>query len=191
MIRKASRSDMNAVAKIHKQQFKDHFLGRYSINMIQKFYETYLECSCTFLVSEADGIINGFIMGGRYKDLNKAKQKFIHDNKLHYIVETMIRPSIYLLALKRLKIIKPTNEPISTDTANSVSLLSIAVSERAKGTGTASELVNEFEKHTDSEDYSLTVKKTNRRAIQFYYRHGFELKGEKEFTVYLTKMLTT
>jgi ribosomal protein S18 acetylase RimI-like enzyme len=190
MIRKANNLDMNEVATIHKRQFNDHFLGRYSIGLIRKFYETYLD-SCIFLVSISDETINGFVMGGRFSDLNQAKQKFIHDNKFHYIIETICRPQIYIQAFNRLRYLKPTHTPDSTSQANSISLLSIAVSESAKGTGIASELINEFEKYVgiDSDAYSLTVKKSNNRAIQFYYRKGFELKVEKEHTIFMTKPL--
>jgi ribosomal protein S18 acetylase RimI-like enzyme len=190
MIRKATHSDIKQVASIHKQQFNDHFLGHYSVEMIQKFYQTYLD-SCIFLVSVSDGVIDGFVMGGRFTDLNKAKEQFIHDNKLHYIVETMLRPHIYMQAFKRLRYIKRTHTNISTDDAKSISLLSISVSEHAKGTGIASALIKEFEKYVemDSDAYSLTVKKTNSRAIQFYYRNGFELRVEKETSIFMTKML--
>ncbi|MEK3910893.1 N-acetyltransferase [Paenibacillus sp. FSL H7-0331] len=190
MIRQANHSDMNEIARIHKQQFNDHFLGRYSVKMIQKFYESYLD-SCIFLVSVSDEVINGFVMGGRYVNLNKSKEKFIHDNKLHYIIETIFRPYIYLQAFRRLRLIKPDPASVSETDANLISLLSISVSENAKGTGVASELINEFEKQVglESDAYSLSVKKTNNRAIQFYYRKGFVIEVEKESSIFMTKTL--
>lgn len=189
IIRKAKKTDIPAIAKIHKAQFSDHFLGNYSVRLIEKFYEPFLD-SCVFLVSESYGQLNGFVTGGYSHDLNQAKSKFISDNKIKYFTETILMPTIYLQALSRVKFLtdfKPPNQRPTKNGESGVRLLSIAVAENAKGTGAASKLLENFEKNLDSESYGLSVKKENERAIKFYYKNGFVLSHEKDGNLYFNK----
>ncbi len=190
-IRKALSSDIAQIANLHKEQFKDHFLGRYSEKLIQKYYEPFLE-ACIFLVSECDGKLNGFIMGGLSSNLNAAKLTFLSSNKLRYIVETLLTPIVYIMALKRLKLIKELHSSnIADNNIPQFRLLSIAVAEDAKGSGLASELVMEFEKHIQAEEYGLSVHTNNIPAIKFYIKNGFAKTHHNAETTYFSKNLGT
>ena len=74
-IRTAKIEDVTKIAEIHKKQFANHFLGHYSTEVIGKFYMNFLNQSI-FLVSEENGIINGFVMGGYDCAMVNAKKNF-------------------------------------------------------------------------------------------------------------------
>ncbi|PYG87796.1 acetyltransferase (GNAT) family protein [Ruminiclostridium sufflavum DSM 19573] len=191
-IRKALTSDLVRIARLHKEQFKDHFLGRYSEKVIQKFYEPFLD-SCIFLVNESDGMINGFILGGIRSDLINARHTFLSCNKARYIAETLLTPSVYIMALKRLKMLrelKPQTPADDTALAQNY-LLSIAVSEDAKGSGLASELLSGFEGHICRTEYGLSVYSKNTRAINFYTKNGFKKTHDDSGTTYFSKIAGT
>lgn len=185
-----------AIAQIHKDQFSTHFLGKYSVNLIAKYYECFLEDSI-FLVSEAKGSINGFIMGGASEHLNKSKKVFIKGNLLRYSLETLVNPRVYLDAVLRLKniilLFKNTTETKKSKNAVSTSnirMLSIAVNEKAKGTNTAKDLLYSFEESiSQSKSYGLSVLKKNIRAINFYKKNGFKLEKEDNLAIYFTKKI--
>lgn len=186
-IRKALDSDIAQIANLHKQQFKDHFLGRYSEELIRKYYEPFLE-ACIFLVSECDGKLKGFIMGGSSSNLNAAKRTFLSCNKPRYIIETLLTPTVYIMALKRLKLIKELHSSdIADNKIPQFRLLSIAVAEDAKGSGLASNLVMEFEKHIQAKEYGLSVHTNNIPAIKFYIKNGFTKTHNNAETTYFSK----
>lgn len=192
-IRKAVLSDMTKIARIHKEQFKDHFLGQYSQKVVQKYYEPFLD-SCIFLVSESQGKINGFIMGGLNSDLEIAKRSFLFSNKARYITETLIKPTVYIQALKRLnllKVLKSSPSVLKETVAVEYRLLSIAVSESTKGTGLSSKLLTEFEKHIKAKDYGLSVHTHNLRAMKFYLKNGFVKTHNTEVSTFLSKNFVT
>ena len=188
-IRKALPSDIAQIASLHKQQFKDHFLGRYSESLIQKYYKPFLE-ACIFLVSECDGKLKGFIMGGSSSNLNAAKRTFLSCNKLRYIFETLLNPTVYVMALKPLKLIKELqSSDIADNNIPQLRLLSIAVAEDVKGSGLASKLLMEFEKHIQAEEYGLSVHTNNIPAIKFYIKNGFTKTHDSAETTYFSKNL--
>ncbi|MEH7355071.1 GNAT family N-acetyltransferase [Neobacillus drentensis] len=187
-VRKAVPTDLIQIATIHKEQFKDHFLGHYSNKVIRKYYEPFLE-SCVFLVSESEGKLNGFIMGGLSSDLDEAKSVFLANNMARYIIETLLTPSVYRQAMKRLNLLKLLKPTTGEKGKQQWRLLSIAVSENAKGTGISSKLVKEFEANIDFAEYGLSVHTNNSRAIHFYIKNGFKKTHEKGETTFLIKDL--
>lgn len=189
IIRTATIKDICQIAVIHKSQFSTHFLGHYSIGLIEKYYLNFLE-ACIFLVSESSGTINGFVLGGRSKELNRAKNNFIENNKLRYILETIFRPKIYIQALKRIKSVGVIRESASSPVQGSFSLLSIAIMNELAGSGIAVKLVQEFEHRLSPiSEYSLYVRKTNKRAINFYYKNGFKLVKDSNDCLHLIKKI--
>jgi ribosomal protein S18 acetylase RimI-like enzyme len=64
-----------------------------------------------------------------------------------------------------------------------LSLLSICVAKNAKGTGVSKALVEEFEKRVKQlgyEGYTLTVRKANNRANNFYKKIGMDIYKESD-----------
>jgi len=190
-IRNAQINDVKQISILHKKEFITHFLGHYSVELIEIFYKCFLGIS-VFIVSENKGCINGFILGGNSQDLNRAKKQFLNKNKLRYIVETVRRPQVYWQALSRIKFVtsallptKPTNLLQSSD---QIRLLSIAVSDEVKGSGLASTLLKEFEcSIIPVKEYGLSVNKDNHRAIKFYQKNSFLVDKEHDNSIYFVK----
>lgn len=189
-IRKADNRDIQQIALLHKSQFPTHFLGRYSVKLIGRFYENFI-VSSVFLVNENKlGKIDGFVLGGSKDQLNISKNKFIKTHKFNYIFETILLPTVYLQALS--KVVGMFKLQISSEHSVAFTrLLSISVNDDVKGTGVAVDLLRRFELSIlPVKVYGLSVKKDNARAIKFYYKNGFETEKETGESIYLVKRLT-
>jgi ribosomal protein S18 acetylase RimI-like enzyme len=187
-VRRATKLDISSVATIHKQQFRDHFLGKYSELVIEKYYLSYLE-KCIFLVSERENKINGFALGGWKNDIQTAKSEFLRENALLYIMDTAIRPWVYWDAISKAKtLLKPTRIQPSNEETPSMRLLSIAVIKDVMGSGIAGQLLVEFEEAiTPWSTYGLSALEYNKRAIAFYIKNGFDLEKIELGAIYLRK----
>lgn len=191
IIRLAEYKDLPEVAKIHKQMFSDHFLGKYSISTIQKYYQEFV-LDCVFLVSEHNDKVTGFVLGGMSTDLNRAKSSFIAKYKAHYLIDTIVRPWVYKDALARIKTIYSLGKKASNNpNGESVRLLSIAVCRDAQGSGVASDLIRSFEENISPwTTYGLSVLSHNKRAQAFYLKNGFLIEKEVDDSIYLIKSNT-
>ncbi|WP_158560387.1 GNAT family N-acetyltransferase [Paenibacillus contaminans] len=190
LIRTALPTDIQQISKIHKEQFGTHFLGKYSISLIEKFYLSFMQ-DTVFMVSETAGVINGFVLGGMNRDLELAKQRFLSANKRQYVAETLTTPGLYLPVIQRVsKNLTKSKEESVSPSKIPFRLLSISVSSHAKGRGVAEKLVQAFENEIASlTAYGLSVKKTNERAIGFYHKMGFEVEVEQPDCYYFVKKL--
>lgn len=64
MIRQATIEDLPVIARIHKENFGDHYLGQFSEKLIAAFYECFVGME-SFIVQESNSCdIQGFILGG-------------------------------------------------------------------------------------------------------------------------------
>lgn len=71
-------------------------------------------------------------------------------------------------------------------------MLSICVLPEKRGSGIASDLIKRFEqngKQKGREFCVLTVKKDNKRGINFYDKHGYKMKLQKESVLSMIKKL--
>lgn len=191
-IQDAKFGDLSQISTLHKKEFSTHFLGHYSINLISNFYAEFLESSI-FIVAVHHGVVDGFLLGGNSRNLNRGKNFFLQKNKLRYTVETILRPQIYGQALNKVKSIYDLNQTKkmkSFQGDQNVRLLSIAVSDNVKGSGLASKLLTEFEQViAPLQEYGLSVKNSNVRAVKFYKKNGFFLEKEVDNSLYFVKTI--
>ncbi|MCE5286406.1 MAG: GNAT family N-acetyltransferase [Pelosinus sp.] len=190
IIRSVQSSDIPAIAALHKRMFSTHFLGQYSESLILAFYREFVDSS-TFLVSDLDGKICGFVLGGYDSNLAVSKNNFLRNKRAKYIIESITKPKIYQEGLKRLLLLLWNQGYSYTPSVAKYRLLSIAVSPAVQGKGIAASLVKHFEKKIplDTEIYGLSVKSSNKRAIAFYEKLGFELEKCLEDGLYYTKKI--
>jgi ribosomal protein S18 acetylase RimI-like enzyme len=186
-IRPATANDMKNIACVHKQVFKDHFLGKMPISFLRKYYHSFLFDSNIFLVytNENQEII-GFVMGGEAPVLAQCKKRFLKRNWLHLLYAVMITPPLYPMVLKRLKKHQKFTSSVS------FSLLSIGVREDAKRQGIGKQLIEQFEtklKEINTHTYRLSVYKTNFQAIQFYQKCTFIQEKETDNGIYFYKYI--
>lgn len=186
-IRPATETDLLAIARIHKDRFADHLLGRYSVGLLTEFYRAFLD-GTILLVHEDERGVDGFVLGGEAGRLAECRKAFLRANPARCLLETLCRPAIWAPALRqagRLLLGRKTR----TGSAESMRLLSIAVDRRASGQGVGCELIRAFEAELGDRwtSYGLSVKDHNTRAIAFYRKCGFEEEFRKDRTIYFRK----
>jgi ribosomal protein S18 acetylase RimI-like enzyme len=179
-VRGATRDDVVAVARIHKARFgtADYTLGQFSFSLIGKFYAEFLG-RCVFLVHASDGRIDGFVVGGLPSEIFAVQRRFSFKHLPQCGLEVLCRPHLWPAAyrfIRRSFLPQPTKF-VHILAPHLPRLLSIAVDEAAQGGGVAAALVRAFEssicrRHAG---YTLSVLKTNQRAVRFYEKLGLEI----------------
>lgn len=195
-IRRAEHRDLPAIAAIHKSQFSSHFLGRYSPQLLEGYYESFLKSS-VFLVHETAGYVDGFILGTTAGEQATSRAAFLRANWWRCLWETLVRPSLWLESARRIfanhHIFRvETARPNESSASPSINILSIAVRTEAMGTGLAASLVEAYQQSLQEKnmtEYGLSVAKDNHRAIRFYRKMGFEITGDDGRSLALRKRL--
>lgn len=180
---------MKEVATIHKESFADHFLGQYSIPVIEAFYTYYLDD--LFLVALDGETVAGFVLGGDIETLHKRKKAFMKNNLGLLAWNTLRTPSVWGGAVKRLSRLMspPSGNTPEAERDRGYCILSIAVAAGYRGSGAAQELTDGFEASLPDlvADYWLAVHSDNARAIGFYEKSGFRAFKEIDELLYLIK----
>lgn len=177
MIRKAVNKDLSEIAKIHKDNFRDHYLGNFSEKLISYFYESFIGLD-SFIVSDSESGIQGFILGGGNVELNSRKNLFVNKYPLRYLSEIMMHPRTWYASIVKFadllksKLIyrKSGSHPIQSK--ETFSLLSIAVAKCCQQKGVATEMFKYFESLCPLDSFRLTVHSNNLKAIGFYEKMG-------------------
>jgi ribosomal protein S18 acetylase RimI-like enzyme len=195
-IRRAENCDLPAIAAIHKSQFSSHFLGQYSPRMLEGYYRQFLNAS-VFLVHETAGRVDGFVLGATNGEQAASRAAFLHAHWGRGLRETLVRPSLWretarriLLNLRSFR--SGTSGSTQSSVSPSISIVSIAVSPEAMGTGLAAALIEACEQSLRERrlaEYGLSVAKDNPRAIHFYQKMGFEITLDDGQTLSLCKRL--
>jgi len=186
-IRPCLESDLSQVAAIHKAQFKGFFLGHYSEGLLAEYYRMFLH-SFIFLVYESDQCLGGFVLGGRVKDVQAARSRFLRQHVLRLAAETLIRPRVYLMVLNRiLGVFRRSEDHMELP---DYTVLAIAVAPDLMGSTTAKDLIEAFESRiAPAAEYRLTVNRNNARAKTFYLKNGFQVNAEDGDKIFLFKRL--
>lgn len=189
----ASLTDLSSVTKTHIECFPGTFISSFGNNLIQNYYKEYIEEDNIFVVAEENNGILGFCMG--YRTGSKARNRFMQKNKKRLI----LRMAWLTLSFNRLAISKCLNFVKSKKTKNEVrkpaaegDLLSICVTDKCKGKGVAKKMVEEFEallKKKGVADYTLSVYKTNQRAINFYKKCGLSFYEDRDDEIKMYKRM--
>ncbi len=182
-IRYAKTGDLRQMAVIYKQQFEKQGFSRFSIDLISDFFGYFL-ASCTVLVSENNGYVTGYLVGGSRLCLQEAFSCFRARNGVRCLKETVLRPEMCWHTLKRLprlffQVPSILYEPKCDLRVSRPRIAYLAVQEEAKGTGVAAKLVQAFEESLNgAEQYTVAIRHDNRRAMRFFAKMGFEIAGE-------------
>jgi ribosomal protein S18 acetylase RimI-like enzyme len=199
-IRNTQESDLLAIAGIHKAQFASHFLGQYSPTLLACYYRTFLDKDLWFLVHESEGIVDGFILGGEDRELDRCRTAFLHRNVIRCLWETLVRPSLWFEAVRRtlgnLPLTRRRTQPDELKPLKGspfIDVVSIAVSPSEMGKGVAAMLITAFEQAIQAkhvQKYGLFVMRDNVRACRFYQKNGFQVADDSGVSLFLIKKLT-
>jgi ribosomal protein S18 acetylase RimI-like enzyme len=194
-IRPVEPRDLLEIATIHKAQFRTHFLGQFSLHLISAYYGSFLHRSI-FLLEESGNKVNGFVLGDGLEELRQCVTSFFKNHWRWCLWDTLLRPRLWIesprRALRQLVPSRPAEKrPPKSPEETLFRLLSIAVSEKAMGTGVAAALIRAFEEKIEhfADTYDLSVGKTNGRAIRFYEKAGFEIIQDNSSYLVLRKKL--
>ena len=106
-VRDVALSDLPQVAALHKRQFGDHFLGKYSLVILQGFYQSLLAGE-VFLVAERHGEIVGYVSGGDGRTLQRCRRRFLLRNLPQIAMEITIILSGFIPAYSAADAFSPT-----------------------------------------------------------------------------------
>lgn len=198
----AQLEDMNKVANVHIQCFKDYFLTSFGQELISKYYEEFfLEENLFVIVSNEENEIIGFAMGYIHgsKARDKFEEKYRYDLAKNLIFRCIKFEKLALrkcllrakdILISKVKKMEPTKEINALQTSGE--LLSICVLPQWRGLDIAQNLIFEYEKlllEKDVQNYSLTVLCENARACNFYEKCGFVLAHKTKSEMVYSKKL--
>lgn len=176
--RLAKKEDLLQVAMIHKEQFPTHYLGQFSISLLESFYRNLLDGEYIFIVAEDRKQIVGFVVGGEWKKISKSLSLFMKKFFVRSLLESVIRPRTWKKSIHKICSVfkNKVSDPNNLDNTESFTLLSIATSKIAQGKGIGTGLISAFndEMRKLTGKYYLSVQDTNACAIGFYIKMGFE-----------------
>ncbi len=193
LIRSATTGDIEAVAKIHHEQFREHLLGQLSVQLLALYYSEFLQ-EAEFLVYQENEFVKAFIVGGPIDSLNRIRRSFLRKYSIRFTIELLLKPRVYPFIFERIiaaflifsrksasSYLVPIMETV---------VLSIAVSPELQGSGIASKLCTEFEGRLwDKRYYWLYVRNVNIRAIAFYHKIGFINMGTAGKEIIMRKQI--
>jgi len=189
----ATTTDLANIAQVHISCFPGTFIASFGNKLIENYYEEYIKEENLFIIAEEGNEILGFCMG--YRTGSKARENFMQKNKLRLALRmAWLCLTFNKLAISKcLAFIKPkkTSNEVRKPQAEG-DLLSICVTDACKGKGVAKDLVSEFEKLLRDKgiaDYTLSVYKTNKRAIHFYEKCGLSFYEDRNDEIKMYKKL--
>ena len=186
--RDAVESDMKAVARLHEACFRGTFIASLGEALIADYYREFLREGGPFVLAFEDEKLVGLCMG--YYAGSGARNAFVSKNK-----GRLARWLLALcLSLNRVAIKKCFGYVFSRKKAASApraeaDLLSICVLDEYRGKKVSRRLLEEFEQRVSAagkKDVTLSVYKSNGRAIAFYKKMGYSVceKGTDEYKMY-------
>jgi len=198
---KLNEKHLDLIAKLHKENFSEEHTTFYlREELIKEYYRQFFrEDEIFFLGLEDNGKLLGIILGGNKNKLAYCKEKFIKDHKKsltkNILVSTVAKPKfIYKLFYERiiLKFLYDEKIKKNIDLSNSYNILSIVIDKSKRRKGLGKILIYEFEKlakKNKKEFLTLSVRKSNESALNFYKKIGFIPYKETNIGIYFYKKI--
>ena len=188
VISNAIIEDAKTLALLHKQVFgKIHFTTSFSISLLTKYFENLIEKMKYGIVIKDNGGVVGYLFAST--NSSQIINNFLKTNFLKVFFYLLRNPSFIVEKIKELfnKFSSKNN-----NTRTEISLYLIAVDTSLGGRGIGKELIYNFEelvKGNNEKSYTLSVRKNNQQAIDFYLKNNFiqietnkkSIKFKKEF----------
>jgi ribosomal protein S18 acetylase RimI-like enzyme len=185
IIKRAEPKDINKISLLHKKAFdKTHFTANFSINLLDYYFDNLIKSFSFNYVLYEENILEGYLIGGI--DLQKGVNSFIREHLLGVIKTLLMNPRF--IPEKISELFGGTSSPESEKVPT---IYIIAANPEFKG-GAGKKLLEEFEKEIKSKNYkkyTLSVRKENIKAINFYKKNNFELDSESKQSYKFYKLL--
>ncbi len=188
VINNAKIEDAKSLAVLHKLAFgKIHFTTSFSISLLSKYFENLVaKMKYGIVIKDNDDII-GYLFAG--KNVGQIINNFLKANFLQVFFYLLRNPRF--IPEKILELFSKFSSK-KKNIVNEISLFLIAVDTRLERKGIGKELIYHFEelvKRNSEKSYTLSVRKNNQQAIDFYLKNKFvqiesdekSIKFKKEF----------
>jgi ribosomal protein S18 acetylase RimI-like enzyme len=191
IIRPAELSDAAGLAELHRIGYPmDHFTSRFPPSLLADYYTALLPSQKYSLVAEVDGQMCGVVLAGL--DAGKDIRRFVRRHAVDLSLTLLLNREFIADKVKkfvRTRGLRKDNAPVEI-----VSLLNIVMHPAVSQKGDAAHLMNAVEDTMRSDghaEYTLSVRKSNPRAIAFYQKSGFVEIFDSGDALYLQKKLTS
>jgi len=183
IIRNAKIEDAKILALLHKQVFGEiHFTTNFSILLLTKYFENLIEQMKYSIIINENEEIAGYLFAGT--NSGQIINGFLRSNFLKVFFCLLQNPRFILEKL--IELLNKFNSKNKQTTGNEVSLYLIAVDTRLGKRGLGQKLTNHFEelvKSNNENSYTLSVRKNNQQAIDFYLKNNFIQIGKNEKSI--------
>ena len=186
--RDAVETDMPAVARLHELCFKGTFIASLGESLIADYYREFLQEGGPFVLALDEEKLVGLCMG--YYTGSAARNAFVSKNKGRLIRRLLV----LCLSLNKVAIKKCFGYLFSRKRASAApraeaDLLSICVLDEYRGQKVSRRLLEAFEERVigaGKKDVTLSVYKSNGRAIAFYKKMGYSVcdRDKDEYKMY-------
>lgn len=186
--RDAVESDMKAVARLHEACFRGTFIASLGDELIADYYREFLQEGGPFVLAFEDDKLVGLCMG--YYAGSGARNAFVSKNKGRLARRLLaLCLSFNKVAIKKCFGYVFSRKKAASAPRAEADLLSICVLDEYRGKKVSRRLLEEFEQRVSAagkKDVTLSVYKSNGRAIAFYKKMGYSVceKGTDEYKMY-------
>lgn len=173
-------ADINQIVEIHKNTFtKEHFTAFFPDELLKKYLLKLIEANeYNIGAYNSEDKMVGFIIAGSKSD--DVIKEFTSNNLLTIFWQLMKHPFFLIEKIVDLILRVTGSKNISKE---KVRIYLFEIDKPYQGEGLGKELLENFETFLLSQQifsFGLSVRKKNRRAVNFYERNGFN----KEFSNY-------
>ena len=173
-------ADINQLVEIHKNTFtKEHFTAFFPDELLKKYLLKLIEANeYNIGAYNSEGRMTGFIIAGTKSDV--VIKQFTSANLLIIFWQLMKHPFFLIEKIVDLILRFTRSKNISKE---QVRIYLFEIDRPYQGEGLGKELLENFENFLLNKQifsFGLSVRKKNRRAVNFYERNGFN----KEFSDY-------
>ena len=190
VINNAKIENAKSLAVLHKQVFgKIHFTSSFSVSLLTKYFENLIEKMKYGIVIKDNDDCVGYLFAA--VNIGQIINNFLKANFLKVLFYLILNPGFIPEKIGEL-FGKFSSK--NKNTGNEISLYLIAVDTRLGGRGIGKKLIYHFEelvKNNNEKSYTLSVRKNNQQAIDFYLKNNFIQIETDEKSIIFRKEFTS
>lgn len=186
----SSEAYLSGIAEVHYGAYsKEHFTSCFNQDLLKKYYRVLIKSSDLSVVAVEGGVVVGFVVSGY--SVGRGVSQFIKDNRAS-VIKVFIRNPRFICEKAIAILTARLGRARASAPISPFRLMSISVRSGTQSRGVGSALLSFFEKNLLASsvfEYGLSVRKKNKRAVEFYIRNGFSVQKETRDSLYFYKEL--
>lgn len=183
-VRTPGAHDLAEIAGLFVDAFAGHPIAAMPERLRKRFIAAHVAEGLALVACDAStGRVLGFTIGGRRRDLDRARRRFIFANAVHLAYHAMLPKG------RALRVRRKSSRSEHSSPCTDYELRYIAVSAFARGRGVGSALLRALEAGAlGNRPYYAWVLAERPAALRFYYRHGFGKEFQADGHLRLVKL---